>query len=132
MNGSFLLHDTTLGVLRRRLGMLGNDVHTFDQDFGLIGINLQDFPGLLRVLVVSGDHYHAVTFFNIELGFESVAHFFMFLQHFRCKGDNLHISFVTQFPGHRPENTRSAGLVGCIQQYHRIVVKADIAAILTA
>jgi len=112
--------------------MLGNDVHTLDQNLGLVGINFQDFPGLLGVLVVSGDHYHAVTFFNIELGLESVAHFFMFLQHFGCKGDNLHVSFITQFPGHRPENTRATRLVGCIQQDHCIVVKADIAAILPA
>ena len=132
MDGGFLLHDTTLGVLRRRLGVLRNDVHPFDQHLGCVGKNFQDFPGLLGVLVITGDHYHAVTFFNIELGFESVAHCVYFLQHFRCKGDNLHVTFVTQFPGHRPENTRAAGLVGCIQQYHRIVVKADIAAILTA
>jgi len=132
VNGSFLLHDATLGVLCRRFGVLGHDIYPLDQNLGLVRKYFQDFPGLLRVLVVAGDDNHAITFFNIELGFESVAHFFMFLQHFGCKGDNLHISFITQFPGYRSEDTGAAGLVGGVQQYHSIVVKADIAAILPA
>src|SRR5258708_19384696 len=75
MDRSFLLHDTTLGVLRRRLGVLGHDVHAFDKDLILIGKHFEDYTGFFRVLIVSGDHYHAITFFNIELRFESVTHF---------------------------------------------------------
>src|SRR5882724_7800095 len=55
-----------------------------------------------------------------------------YLQNFRRQGDDLHISLVTQFPGHWPENTGSAGLVGCVQQYHSVIVEADIRAILPA
>ena len=75
MDRSFLLDDTTLGILCGRLGVLGHDVHPFDKDFRLVRINFQDFPGLFRVLIVSGDHNHVVTFLDIKLGFEPVTHF---------------------------------------------------------
>ena len=85
MDRSFLLDDTTLGILCRRLGVLGDDVHPFNKDFRLVRINFQDFPGLFGVLIVSGDHDHVITFLDIELGFESVAHFFMFFPRVRAE-----------------------------------------------
>jgi len=48
--------------------MLGNDVHPFDQDLGLIRENFQDLTGLLGILIVSGDNDYAVTFLDIKLG----------------------------------------------------------------
>jgi hypothetical protein len=58
--------------------MLCNDINPFDQDLGFIREYFQDLPGLLRVLIVSGDNDYAVTFLDIKLGFESVAHFILF------------------------------------------------------
>ena len=74
MDLGFLLDNTTLGILRRRLGVLGDDVNPLNQDLGLVGKYFQNFPGLLGILVVSGDNDYVVTFFDIKLGFESVAH----------------------------------------------------------
>ena len=160
MDRSLFLYDTTLGILRGRLRVLGHDIYTFDEDLILIGKYFEDFPGLLGVLIVSGDDYHAVTFFNIELGFESVTHFILTLpacggefnskfclrlqpsskvtldalppglQYFRRQGNDLHISLIAQLPGDRSEDTGAAGFIRRIQQYHRIIIEGDITAVL--
>ena len=79
MNRRFLLYDTTLGILRRRLGMLGNDIHTFYQYTLLCPDNTSStLRGFFRSLSSPAITTTLIAFFNIELWFKSVTHFIYF------------------------------------------------------
>jgi hypothetical protein len=56
--------------------VLGNDVHAFNQDTSLVRKNFQHLAGLLHILVIAGYHHYSVAFPDVELGFESVTHFY--------------------------------------------------------
>ena len=77
MDRCFLLHDTTLGILRGRFCMLGNDVYAFNQHTHFLWKYFQYLAGLFSVFIITGNNYYVVAFFNIKLRFESVAHFIL-------------------------------------------------------
>src|SRR3982075_164439 len=92
MDGRFNFYDTTFGVLRRRFGMLGNNICTFNQYFRFIRKHFQHLAWFFWILVVTSNHHDIVAFFNIELRSESVTHFVCLARHARG-GTQFKISF---------------------------------------
>src|SRR5271156_2798125 len=56
--------------------------------------------------------------------------FFSWLPHFRSERDNLGELLVAQFAGYGPEDARSNRLVRIVNQYRRVIVKADVRPVL--
>jgi len=126
------------GVLSRRLGVLVT-MFTPSTSTWLRRDTDPAPCGLLGILIVTRDHYDTAPFLMLNFGLNRLLIyialsllFFLsirppyaapphpagrpgprgavnYLQNFRRQGDDLHISLVTQFPGHWPENTGSAG-----------------------
>src|ERR1700694_141656 len=139
------LHDTTLGVLGRRLGVLGDDVHTFHDHLACFQQHFLYHARLFEVLIIAGDHHYLVAFPDIILRSESCFHFILLLfpiptgmmitwllKDLRCEGDDFHISFIAKLPGHGPEDAGAPRLVCSVQDHYGIVVEADIGAVFTA
>ena len=73
----------------------------------------------MRNLTIKWDHI-------IELTDDQI------LQHFRCQRDDTHVVAVAQFAGNGAKNTGAARFVGSVEQYHRIIVEADVGAVFAA
>ena len=79
MDRRFSLHDTTTGILCRRLGVLRDDVDTFNDHLRLIYQHFFYNAWLRKVLIVTGDNNYVVTFTDRKFRFKSCFHFFKLL-----------------------------------------------------
>jgi hypothetical protein len=52
--------------------------------------------------------------------------------YFWCEGHDTHIITLPELAGYRAEYAGSSWLICCIQQYHGIVIEADIRTVFTA
>ena len=59
--------------------MTGDNICTLHQHPPFIGKYFEHFPGLFYILVISGNDYYRIAFFNVKLRLKSFAHFIWLL-----------------------------------------------------
>jgi hypothetical protein len=58
--------------------MTGYNVNTLNQYPGFVGENFKDLTWFLGVLIVTRDNHYGIALFDVEFGFESIAHLLYF------------------------------------------------------
>src|SRR4051794_23706596 len=122
------LDDADLGVRvqRRRALVALLQVEAVDVDALGLAVHADDAAGLAAVLAADDDHL--VVAADLELGALALHE----LEHLRGEGDDLHEPAVAQLAGHRPEDARAARVVGLVDDHGRVLVEADVRAVVAA